>query len=340
MTLQFQEGDLLLKEYEPGDEHAILSSFNRIFGALFQGFEPRTLEYWRWQYLDNPSGGRLVSAFAADGTIVAHHGFVLQRLLTNGRRHLCGQVVDTMVDPAYRRGLQRTSLSALLSNRFVGHYGGDGPASVAFFWGAPIRVAMRIGESQGSYEMVRSQLKLVLAPQAAIAAADDTIEVTFARQFPAEVDAFFAQQAPRFAAIAVRDQAQLNWRYAQRPGGAYDVLLARRAGRLVGYAVFAVGHFDGRDNQALVCDWLVEPNDHAAQASLLAALQHLTRERGAEQLVTIVPDTAADWTTLQDAGFRARTTHYPLVSWTCARRFDPDWLRWNWHYTLGDTDLV
>jgi hypothetical protein len=340
MTLQFAEGNLLLKEYEPGDEHAILASFNRIFGALFKGFVPRTLEYWRWQFLANPSGARLVSAFAPDGTVVAHHGFVLQRLVAGGRRHLCGQVVDTMVDPAYRRGLQRTSLSALLSNRFVGHYGGDGADRVAFFWGAPIRVAMRIGESQGSYEVVRSQLKLVLPRDAPSAVPANGVELQVVERFPDDVDALFAREAGRFGAIAVRDRAQLDWRYVQRPGGDYRIVLARRAGRLSGYAVASTGHFDGRDHQALVCDWLVERDDAAARAALLARLQQYARDAGAEQLVAVVPDSSVEWLQLQHMGFRARATHYPLVSWTCARRFDPDWLRWNWYYTLGDTDLV
>ena len=47
-----------------------------------------------------------------------------------------------------------------------------------------------------------------------------------------------------------------------------------------------------------------------------------------------------EWTLFQEHGFRAQTSGYPVVSWTCARQFDPDWLRWNWYYTLGDTDLV
>ena len=340
MTLSFREGDILLKEYEPGDETAILASFNRIFAAIDKSFRARSLESWRWQYLENPSGQRMVSAFAADGTVVAHHGFILQRLRTRGQDTICGQVVDTMVDPAYRRGLQRVSLSALLSNRFVSHFGGEGTDRVAFFWGAPIRVAMRVGESQGQYEVVRTQLKLVAPVQAIAGDADPRVEVRVVDRFPADVDAFFEGMAPGFGAIAIRDRAQLDWRYCDRPGFRYRIATARRDGRLVGYAVFAKGHFDGRDNQGLVCDWLVERRDEGVQRALLGWLLAEARREAVEQLVAIVPDSCDEWAMFQALGMRAQTTHYPIVSWTCARRFDPEWLRWNWYYTLGDTDLV
>lgn len=340
MTLRFHEGELLLKEYEPGDEVAILASFNRIFAAIDKYFVPRTLEAWRWQYLANPSGGKLVSAFTPEGTVVAHHGFILQRLRVGTATTLCGQVVDTLVDAAYRRGLQRTSLSALLSNRFVSHFGGEGPDRVAFFWGAPIRVAMRVGESQGRYEMVRTQLKLVAALATAVEVADAGVEVAVVERFAPDVDALFAAMAPEFGAIAVRDRAQLDWRYCDRPGFRYRIAEARRAGRLVGYAVFAKGHLDGRDNQGMVCDWLVLRQDPGAQRALMAWLLAEARREQVEQLVAIVPDSCAEWAMFQELGLRAQTTHYPFVSWTCARRFVPEWLRWNWYYTLGDTDLV
>ncbi|MCA8949968.1 MAG: GNAT family N-acetyltransferase [Planctomycetes bacterium] len=341
MVLSFREGDYLLKEYEAGDETAILSSFNRIFGALFRGFEPRSLEYWRWQYLANPSGRHLVSAFTPDGTVVAHHGFILQRLRTGSGLRRCGQVVDTMVDPAHRRGLQRTSLSALLSNRFVAHFGGEAADKVAFFWGAPIRVAMRVGESQGSYEVVRTQQKLV-APLAASAGDSGSGDVAIEpiATFGDEFDALFERLAPGYDVIAVRDAAQLNWRYRDRPGGDYRIAAARRGGLLVGYAVFSAGHFDGRDNQGRICDLFVGLQDEDARRALLAWLHREGAAAGVEQLAAILPDSCPEWHLLQEHGFRARPTGYPIVSWTCARRFDPEWLRWNWFYSLGDTDLV
>ena len=45
-----------IREYEAGDEVAILDTFNRVFSGIDPNFVPRTLAQWRWCYLDNPSG--------------------------------------------------------------------------------------------------------------------------------------------------------------------------------------------------------------------------------------------------------------------------------------------
>jgi len=337
--MTFQVGDYLLKEWEPGEEEKIVSSFNRVFAKVDPTFEPRTLEVWRWQYLDNPSGKLLIHAEAPDGTVAAHHAFINQRILLEGRATLCGQMVDSMVDPAHRRGLQRVSLSATLSNSFIGYTGGEGPGRHAFYWGAPVPVAMRVGKALVQYELVRTQLKLVVAPEEVRTGRSGGVAVDEVGEFPEDVVSAFEEVASHHTTIAVRDKAQLDWRYVDHPGHEYTLGVARRGGRPRGYGVYRHGSFDG-SKDALVCDWLCAPDDHETAHALWAWFVERARSDGAERLTAVFPETVAEWGLFQHAGFRVAPSQYPIVARTCVRRYDPQWLRRSWYYTLGDTDLV
>ena len=62
---------LTIREYRPGDEHAILATFNRVFAQIDPTFTPRTLASWRWQFEANPSGSRIFLALTEEGAVVS-----------------------------------------------------------------------------------------------------------------------------------------------------------------------------------------------------------------------------------------------------------------------------
>ncbi|HLU40580.1 MAG TPA: hypothetical protein VK081_14440, partial [Planctomycetota bacterium] len=75
---------LVVRPYEPGDEHAILRSFNLVFGEMGgEGYVDRDLAAWRWAYLDNPAGMRVHVAVAPDGTIAGHYAALPVRAVTS-----------------------------------------------------------------------------------------------------------------------------------------------------------------------------------------------------------------------------------------------------------------
>ncbi len=335
----FRVGDYFLKEWEPGEEEKIVASFNAVFAKVDPTFQPRTLDFWRWQYLKNPSGKLLIHAEAPDGTVAAHHAFINQRILMEGQPTLCGQMVDSMVDPAHRRGLQRVSLSATLSNSFIAYTGGEGPLRHAFYWGAPVPVAMRVGKALVQYEVVRTQLKLVAAPDELRLGAASGVDLEELDSFPEDVVQLFDEVAPAHRTIAVRDKAQLDWRYVDHPDRTYSIVIARRGANIRGYAVYLHGDFDG-SRDGLLCDWLCPCGDAPARNALLSWLAARATQDEAQRVTALFPETTADWITFQELGFRAAPTQYPVVARTCVRRYDPAWLRRHWYYTLGDTDLV
>lgn len=327
-----------VREYRPGDEHGILEAFNRIFAKVDPSFVPRTLEQWRWQFLGNPSGLRIWLCITPQGRVLAQYAGVPQRMRIEGEPACFSQSVDSLSDPEFRRGLAKVPLFVQAGKAYDEHYGGTGPLKDTLMWGLPVPAAWRIGKKQLKYEYLRTQNKLVVAASALAHLRGAGVELEERADFPAEIDAFERAFGARYGCVAVRDAAQLNWRFHGDAKRRYRIALARRGGAIAGYAVQRVGHFDGRDD-GLVCDWFAPVEDAAVRDELLGWLCRATLEGGAEQLAAIVPDTSAEWLILQDLGLRVRPTRYFLVGWSFSRRHSLRWLWRHWYYTLGDTDL-
>ena len=157
--------------------------------------------------------------------------------------------------------------------------------------------------------------------------------------FPDEMDALCARAARERRGLAVRDRAQMRWRYEQNPHHRYLQAAVRRAGELAGTAVYRKGSFDLVEDGLLV-DWLAPAEDGGVRAALLAWVLDCARAEGCERLTAVFPDTAPEWLAFQRLGFRVLATRYFLVAWSFSARHDLPWMRRHWYYTLGDTDLA
>ena len=337
-----------IREYLPGDEVAILETFNRVFGGVDPNFVPRTLEEWRWTYLDNPSGWRISLAVADDGRVISQYAGIAQRMLLDGEPAHFSQAVDSMTDPAFRGGLKRPGFFVLTGYPYAESYGGAPPDKDTVMWGLPVPPAWRIGKSYLKYELVRTHLKLVAEPDQLVlpGVGSHGVEVEELDAFPADSAELFRAHAARHRAMAVRDKAQLDWRFTRRPGYRYRIAAARRAGKLVGLTVQRAGTFD-QCAGSLVCDWVTgapldarAPFDLGAAVELLAWHRAAALEAGGLALTALFPDTAPEWLAFQEVGFRVYDSTYFLVGRNYQKQYDMRWLRRHWYYTLGDTDLA
>ena len=328
-----------IREYQEGDEHAILATFNRVFAEVVPGFQPRSLEFWRWQYLANPSGWRIwLAVLDEGGAVISQYAGVGQRMWLEGESANFSQAVDSMTDPAWRRGLKKPGFFVLTGYPYAENYGGPPPDHDTIMWGLPVPPAWRVGKTYLDYELVRTQLKLVAPVDGLCLGASGAVEVEEVSEFPEEVRALAERRSALSGAMAVRDKAQLDWRFVQHPEKSYRIALAKRGGELVGCSVASTGAFD-QAQSALVCDWIADPGDAEAQSALLAWQAECARAAGEEHLTTILPDSAPEWLSFQRAGFRVRPTQYFLVGRNYTKRYSMIWLYHNWFYTLGDTDL-
>ncbi len=331
--------DITIREYRAGDEVQIVDTFNRAFAQVDPNFVPRTLERWKWQYLDNPSGWRIMLAFAPDDSLISQYAGVGQRVWLEGRPANFSQAVDSMTDPAYRRGLKKPGFFVLTGYPYF-RYGGPPPDKDTVCWGAPVPSAWRIGKTYLGYRLIRNQLKLAVDPSALKSSAAGAVDVEEVASFPEDVGQLSAALAEVHGAVAVRDKAQMDWRFVRHPEEDYSIAMVRRSGRLLGYAVFKQADFDREEGPGLVADWCVAPGEEGAEQALVAWVRECALDRGADRLVALFPDTCPQWISFQRRGFRAEPTRYFLVCHCFSRRYRPRWLYDHWYYTLGDTDLV
>ncbi len=331
---------LTIRAYEPGDEHAILETFNRVFGEIDPTFQPRTLEAWRWQFLGNPSGHRIFIALTEEGKVVSQYAGVGQRVLLDGDEVSFSQQVDSMTDPAWRLVLREPGFFVLTAQPYGEKFGGGGPDQDCFMWGLPMWGAWRIGKTYLAYEVLRTQLKLVCPLERLKVGGAAGVEVEEVERFPEGIESVYLRRAEGTGAIAIRDRAQLDWRFPDRVDRDYRIGLARRSGEVVGYAVFRRDAFDRVPDEGLVCDWVVPDGEDAAAAALLAWLADCARAEDTARLCAIFPDTAKEWFSFQRAGFHAAGSMYFIVGRSWVKRIKMRWLHDHWYYTLGDTDLV
>ena len=322
--------DTAIRPFASGDEAQLMRSFSEAFGAVDPGFEPWSAARWRWQFLENPAGTRLMAAFDAEGRALAQYAGVPQRARLDGERVYFTQSVGSFCLPE-ARGLGHHSLFVRTGFEYAKEY--VSPGGDAWTWGYPVLPARRIGERSLGYERVRQQMMLLAEPSA-INAPVSSAEVTETGEFTEEVDGLFERLAPRHPAVCERESRWLDWRYRRHPEHRYRIAMAHQAGALKGYAVARAQDFQG-ERRLVVCDWWCE---EAAEGSLLAWLADVAEEAGVASVAACFAHAGAELQEWQTAGFQVAPTDLILSGRSHTRRA-PFWFAPRWFTTLGDSDL-
>ncbi len=333
--------ELTIREAEPGDEVAILRAQRKALARLDPARAPPASATWRRRYLQNPRGRRALIAVTPAGEVVAQQAGLPVRMRVGDSTVTWTEIVDSFVDPDFRRGLAKAGPFVRTAQAFFERYAGPGPDQDQVLHGLPTRPAYRVGKELLGFEAVRNLNRLAAAPRAVHAQAAPGTLVEEVADFPAEVEAFFPRAARPFGAIAVRDRAFLTWRFgpAAASGARRRIALARSAARgdLCGYAVASRGRFDGREG-LLVEDFLTEPDAREAGSALRAWLARTAVAEGAGELIALLPESCELALDFQREGFRLQPTSYFQMARSTVRGQDMHWLYWNWYYTLADFD--
>ena len=348
-----------IRPYQPGDEESLLETFNLVFAEGNPDHVPRTMEEWRWGFLENPAGTRIFVA-VKDGQVVAQNACLPVRVWIGGEERLFGQGVDSFCHPDHRAGLKRPGLWVKVVWEFAGTFGGADRDLLHYGW--PVWPAWRIGKMFLKYEIVRTQnlLRRPLADEprrdaAALEAhlAELGIErfelgagIEEPRSFGEEARWLWDRLAGDWGASAIRDAAFLDWRIGTHPRHRYTVLATRNEdGVLWSYAVYRHGDWIEPD-MGLLVDWLApapaHPDaDHAERLhAAVVALAASEPGGAADSLTGVFPDWAPEFTRFQQRGWRVHPSEYFMIGRHYHKRYDMLWLRDNWWYTLIDTDLV
>lgn len=335
-----------VRAFEPSDEAAILTSFERVFAHVDPTHRRRDEAHWRWLFRAAPAGARAVLALGTDGEVRAQYATLRQRMDGDAATFAFAQAIDSFDLRRALPGLARQSAFVRAGERYAALYGDRAAAGAGKPWsdqpdnlvyGLAIPAAFRVGARRLSYDHLRTIRSLV-------ARADDRVatrgaELVDVRPTPPEIDALCRSSARGRGMLGWRDKSFFDWRFRDHPRWRYRFTSLADASGLRAQAVWRAGEFGG--TRALwLCDFQFAAGDETALDGLLGAGSQLARELGESDVGVLVSESAAEWLWLQRRGFFVRPTPYVLAMRSFDPALDRDTLFWRWHYTLADTDLL
>jgi hypothetical protein len=239
------------RSYQPGDETAILDLFARSFHA------PRTLEHFRWKYLQNPYGpGHISLTLDGDGRLVGHYSGYPVPYWESGSDRLAHQIGDTMTDPAIRHvGRGPTSILGRTALHF---YETFCEGKIAFNYGFNVaniqRFSLRFLRSDRVEPVSYWRRDKPPKPIGRLQRWPRGYQLELVNNVGEEYDRLLARAAPSYRFLVRRDARYLRWRYLECPDAGSFMVAIRKWRRLVGWGVFRV-----REKSLLLGDALVDP---------------------------------------------------------------------------------
>jgi GNAT superfamily N-acetyltransferase len=312
---------------------------------------------WEWQYLENPaSPDRSPEIWVArdDGRLLGQYASMPVRLWWGGREVRSSWGMDVFVAAEARgRGLGAQLFTAWSDHVEVALGLGLTPSSYGLFkklryhdvgpvpffqkvLDARAVARRRLGPRLGTAMAPLVRATLAVTHRERARRAGDVV-VAPSKGFGDEYDLLWERARGSYAMCVRRDRAYLEWKYARCPHRRYDVIEARRAGRLDG---FAVGRHEDHRGARLgwVIDVFADARDHDAKDALLGAMLDGFRRDGVERAQAFSMN-AALGRDLRRRGFaRGRS---PMQFCVRARVPAGDVLaeRGRWHVVFGDSDM-
>lgn len=204
-------------------EHA--PAMRRLFAEIFG--HDMSPEHWQWKY--GQGNGHAV-ALVEDGELVGHYGGLTRALRVCGQPMLGCQVCDVMVAPRARRSLARRGPLYRIAADFL---------ETQIGWGLPHQVGFGFPSQRHHGAADRMKLytgvdRMVQLSWPALAGATPPLQVqplldSDVRHWRAAVDGLWQKMAADLGdvVLGVRDAEWVRWRYLQRPGVDYQLLLVR-----------------------------------------------------------------------------------------------------------------
>jgi len=253
----------------------------------------RSAEHWRWKFLLNPlaSADPEVIVAVEDGKIVGTRHFMLAEMWLGNEKVMTAQGCDDMVHPEHRnRGIYHRmgefATRYLKEKGFGLSYGIPGPMALPDNLRQGYRVVAQIESVFRpvnpvrllSYKVNNRVLgggmglvydKLVNARVGGAPQSSDAFEVKVSDRFVGEL-ADVDSLRDRSAMELVRGEGYLRWRFDQHPDNKYRYLIARKEGRLWGYAVVSVQKEVNGLVFGIVVDYSVRDRDVACFRALMS----------------------------------------------------------------------
>lgn len=334
--------EVTIRAYQPGDEHALVEGYNKIFP------QQRALEHWYWKFRDAPIGDNPIArtqiavAESQQAGIVGTYTSMMMRVRMEGEDLLAAQGLDMWVYPEFRRKAPRPGLFVHVGLKHYELFGGTAPGQARFHYGWPIP-NWRIGQRYLRYENIRDWDFLFRQKPAGgfpLRPSSSALEVSRVDRYGADVDALWDRLKDAAGLAIVRDIAYLNWRYADAHDRDYELYECREreSGALRGVFVYSRSDFLFPGSTYIV-DWLCPVEDDDAMIAMVASAEQRTNEDGRNVLATLFPPLDPRFLKFQEMGFLVFGTNYFLVVIPFDNR-GTLFYREQWYHTAGDSDLL
>ena len=357
--------------YRDGDEHGIYA----VLAASFERWPKAEIavdpvEHLRWKLSSHLDLPRHHVVAELDGQIVGTQAILVLPIKVNGRVLLASQGVDFAVHPQYRKKGVRSRMNSFSIPDLESldlHYTLESghPAMLRVQQRNEVEArpfANRIEAlvhplrplfSKSGRSLRRSDSPISLAHGVALSAIASVGRLRRAvalpqaaawtvrtvDRFEERFDRFWKEASAPFAFIVERSQAYLNWRYADPRAGAFTILVANEAERVLGYIVLQCSYGEG-----FIADLLVLPGRLDIAASLLRSALVRFREAGVSTVEYWSPRHHPYRAVVRGAGFLCK--RQSLSIWAMARQRSKERLalvddpRAAIHVGIGDTDMV
>jgi len=261
----------------------VAEQLSNLFRLCFNE-EHMTVENWNWKYLQNPLSQPEVIVAIDDVRIVGARPFWFTEMWLQDKRIKTAQHCDTMVHPDYRgRGIfnkmGRFAIDYLKENGYVLSYGFPGPMSRPGFLSQGYRI---VAETENLFNIVHPQKLLVYKLGSKIMAGGlgflyDAFLNTQAKKIKLASDSFQVEVSERFidelkdvddlryksGLNLVRSESYLRWRFDKHPQHSYRYVIAKKEGKLWGYAVTSAQQQSNGLRCGLIVDYLVKNRDRS-----------------------------------------------------------------------------
>jgi hypothetical protein len=326
-----------IREYRPGDEERIVPFFNEVFGE-YEGFQPRSLDFWEWQFAQNPFGHRTLIAEDDGGALVGNYAGIRVPFLFRGERRIGAQIVDTCA----RKDFRGSGFFIDLASAYYSRYADPDEDLLAF--GYPNPPAFRVGTRHLGYTPIHcpifAQARTVdRAWLDDLSRNDGSLEVREVQLLDGRVDGLWRRVQREHEFGTWRDLEYLHWRYETHPTIRYRFLYASdRSGELQGLLVARLGDPFGGSVLSLV-DFVGPRTDRSILVALVGAAGRIALGGGLATLEAWFPPGCPERGTLASLGFSDKQVPFNLVVRLTHDRVAVDWLKEHWFYTMGDTDF-
>lgn len=331
--------EVVVREYRPGDEDAILAVFHKVFP-----WAKRSKDEWNWEFRDNPAGLHCFVAALPAGRVIAQFTGIPRRIKVGGETRIFAEMVDSLTDPDFRQGLKKPGLFGRCVYAYVDHFGR--PDRETVMYGLPNPQAFRIGARLFGYSHLHDVGALFwdVRADAALPALRGLEGGTCEEvaRVPDDVDALWARVGPEYDVTVVRDREYLAWRYDRKPGAAYRRFALRDAsGKLLAFWVHADRWIEGelKKNVTAVVEWVVDRR-HPLSKFVPEFVPHAARAAGAEEAWFVFRPQSDEWRHCAEIGYAPAAAPFRFVGRTYDRETAPlERLKDGWFYVLGDFDV-